>query len=277
MADRQARKQTDKQNIRLLLSYDGGSFGGWQKVQNGKKPTVQGTLEELLGGCFRENLTVTGSGRTDAGVHAYGQVANVHVPAEIWRRQTPEEWRDVWNEKLPSFLRVRSVEEAPADFHSRYSAVGKTYAYLVDEREVPSVFTRKYAYACGKKLDLAAMEQAAEYLLGEHDFSAFASKMESGRGTVRRLDSISFKREPAEAGRWGGWQNGVGRDGLLHMEFSGNGFLYHMVRIMAGTLLEAGLGERTPASVKKALMSGDRQDAGVMLPGQGLILLEVRY
>lgn len=282
-------KQKKWQNIKLTLSYDGSCFGGWQRVQNGKKPSIQATLEQVIGAEFPsvEELQVIGSGRTDAGVHAWGQVANVHVPVEEWRVRTPMEWRDRWNDRLPEGLRIRQVEEAPADFHSRYDAVGKTYCYTFDLREKPGVFRRKYVWAPDDstkverslngriRLDLAAMKQAAGYLLGEHDFTAFASKMEPGRGTVRRIDRLEFIWESTGKKSDQEMQ-------LLRMEVSGNGFLYHMVRILAGTLWEVGIGKRTPESVRQALGDGagepgKRSDTGVLLPPEGLLLLEVHY
>lgn len=262
-------KQKKLQNIKLTVAYDGSCFGGWQRVNNGRKPSVQAALEQVIG------APVIGSGRTDAGVHAWGQVANVHLPEEVWQQHTPEEWRLLWNAGLPEGLRIRRVETVTAGFHSRYDAIGKTYCYTFDLREVPGVFRRKYVWAPGAsmnverdeqgiiRLDLAAMERAAGYLLGEHDFAAFASKMEPGRGTVRRIDRLEMIREEQQ--------------GLLRMEVAGNGFLYHMVRILAGTLLEVGTSRRTPESVRQALESRVRAEAGVQLPPEGLMLVEVRY
>ena len=268
-------KQKKWQNIKFILAYDGSCFGGWQRVQNGKKPSIQATLEQMISGSFpgAGNLQVIGSGRTDAGVHAWGQVANARVPKEEWQKQSAEEWRDYWNGKLPEGLRIREIEEVPLNFHSRYDAVGKTYCYTFDLRSPARVFRRKYAWATDESricdLDLNAMGKAATYLLGEHDFVAFASKMEPGRGTVRCIERLEFIPEELDAN---------GNPTLLRMEVSGNGFLYHMVRILAGTLWEVGIGKRTPESVREALEGpGRREETGVLLPPEGLMLLEVRY
>lgn len=257
------RRQAERrgQNICLAVAYDGGGFCGWQRVENAKKPSIQGTLEGVLSESFGRAVRLSGAGRTDAGVHALGQVANAFVPCGLWREHGLDWWLREWNSRLPGEVRIQSVREVRAGFHSRYSAVGKQYCYLFDTREVPSVFLRRYAFACGGSLDVEAMRRAAAFLLGEHDFTAFASVMEEGRGTVRRIDRLEF----------------ITRPGVLRLEVSGNGFLYHMVRILAGTLYEVGIGEREPESILQAEKSGNRQDAGRMLPGQGLFLEEVFY
>jgi len=211
---------------------------------------------------------LTGSGRTDAGVHAWGQTANIRIPASVWSGNTPEGWREEWNMVLPEGLRIREIREVPSDFHSRYDAIGKTYWYLFDVGEVSSVFARKYAYPLATDLDMKAIQTASELLLGEHDFSAFASRMEPGRGTVRRITGLEWEYVKHPLCRQGN---------LLAMKVTGNGFLYHMVRILAGTLIEVGVGKRTPESVRRALESGSRPEAGVTLPGQGLLLYEVQY
>lgn len=267
MKKRQVSMMEKQQNICLLISYDGSRFGGWQRVENGKKPSIQGTLEQVIG----EKLT--GSGRTDAGVHAWGQTANVRIPASLWSGNSPEGWREEWNRQLPEGLRIREIREVAPDFHSRYDSIGKTYWYLFDVGEVPTVFAGKYAYPLvtmmpGSEWNMKAIREASEMLLGEHDFSAFASKMEPGRGTVRRIDSLEWEYVKHPLCR---------RGNLLAMKVTGNGFLYHMVRILAGTLVEVGMGKRTPESVRLALESGSRPDAGMTLPGLGLVLYEVHY
>ena len=266
------------QNVRLLLEYDGSCFGGWQRVGNGKKPSIQGTLEQVLEKELgKSGIRVIGSGRTDAGVHALGQVANVHLPYSVWCKKTPGEWRTYWNGCLPEGLRIRLAEEADRAFHSRYDAVRKTYCYVFDVREVPSVFAGKYAYWIGNRAfagtgmsgmrewDREAVQQASVWLTGEHDFSAFSSRMEPGRKTVRTITRIE----------WKDWRQ-VGGEFLI-FEVEGNGFLYHMVRILAGTLYEIGTRSRKPECILEAFRSGRRQDAGVTLPGYGLFLKEVGY
>ena len=273
------------QNVRFLLEYDGSCFGGWQRVDNGKKPSIQGTLEQVLkksltevsGGqkeLYRqEKIQVIGSGRTDAGVHALRQVANVHLPLPVWQEKTPEEWRSYWNDRLPAGLRIRMAEEAPPMFHSRYDAVSKVYGYVFDIREVPSAFAGKYAYWIGDGevggkaggWNWEAVQRASMLLTGEHDFSAFSSNMEPGRGTVRTITRLEWKTLRQRGGEF------------FIFVVEGNGFLYHMVRILAGTLYEVGAGRRKPESILEAFRSGKRQDAGLTLPGYGLFLKEVSY
>ena len=202
-------------------------------------------------------MEIQGSGRTDAGVHARGQVANAHLET----RMTPEEIRDYMNRYLPEDIGVLSVEMVPDRFHSRLLAKGKTYCYQVINSGIPHVFDRRYAYVYKEKLDVGAMRRAAEQLTGAHDFAAFTSAKKSKKSTVRTIDSITIEQE----------------GDILRFLFSGDGFLFHMVRILMGTLLEVGEGKRRPEEMAGILAGRDRSLAGPLVPAVGLTLMEVRY
>lgn len=243
-------------NIKVILQYEGTKYQGWQK-QESTENTIQGKLETLLGKMCGRKVEVDGSGRTDAGVHAFGQVANFHIDTD----KTPEEIMNYMNEYLPEDIAVIAAEEVPERFHSRLNAKGKTYRYRVINSNIPHIFDRRYVCEVPEKLDLEAMRQAAELLTGTHDFRAFTSNKRSKKSTVRTVEAIEIE------------QNGDEIDFI----FKGSGFLYHMVRIMMGTLLETGLHKREPAQVKELLDAGTREEAGMLVPARGLTLVEVRY
>ena len=247
-----------KKNIRLLLEYDGSRYDGWQK-QGNTDNTIQGKLEAILLKWTGENIEIHGSGRTDAGVHARGQVANFHVESEICPNARMA--MEYLNRYLPDDIRILEAEEVPERFHSRLWAVRKTYAYVVETAEKKQVFERKYVYGLGEALQVEAMRAAAAYLTGEPDFKSFCSNKKMKKSTVRRLDSIAIREEGSK----------------IVFEYTGNGFLYNMVRIMTGTLLEVGLGKRTPDSVEKTILAKDREAAGMTAPAEGLFLMNVEY
>ncbi len=243
-------------NIRLLLQYEGTRYQGWQR-QESSENTVQGKLEKLLSQMCGEKIELQGSGRTDAGVHARGQVANFHTSCD----RSVEDMLRYINEYLPKDIAVREVSEVSPRFHSRLNATGKCYCYQVWNSAVPDVFLRRYALEYPEALDLEAMRVAASHLVGEHDFKAFTSAKKGKKSTVRRVYEIN-----------------IGQNGdLLTFTFTGEGFLYHMVRILMGTLLEVGEGKRTPDSIPELIASGKREDAGPLVPALGLILMEVYY
>lgn len=243
-------------NFKMILQYEGGRYQGWQR-QESTENTIQGKLETLLSKMCGQKVEVQGSGRTDAGVHARGQVANAHLETE----KTAEEIRDYMNRYLPEDIAVISVEEAETRFHSRLLAKGKTYCYQVINSRVPSVFDRRYALSFEEELDIEAMRRAAEQLLGTHDFAAFTSAKKSKKSTVRTIDEIRIEKD----------------GDIIRFLFSGNGFLFHMVRILMGTLLEVGTGKRRPEEIPEILQSKDRSVAGPLVPAHGLTLMEVRY
>ncbi len=243
-------------NIRLLIQYEGTRYQGWQR-QESTENTIQGKLERLLGQMCGEVIELQGSGRTDAGVHAVGQVANFHTSCPM----SVEEMQKYINAYLPQDIAVIEVAEASERFHSRLNAVGKCYIYQVWNSEVPNVFLRRYALEYPQALDLESMRKASAYLLGEHDFKAFTSTKKGKKSTVRRIDEIRIEQEGA----------------LITFTFQGNGFLYHMVRILVGTLLEVGMGLRDPDTMPEVIASKNRENAGGLVAAKGLTLVRVDY
>lgn len=243
-------------NIKVILQYEGTRYQGWQR-QESTGNTIQGKLEVLLTKMCGRKVEVDGSGRTDAGVHAFGQVANFHIDTDM----TTEEIMDYMNIYLPEDIAVIAIEEVAERFHSRLNAKGKTYQYRVLNSSIPHIFDRRYVYELPEELDIEAMRKAAELLCGTHDYRAFTSNKRSKKSTVRTVDSIEIER--------------IGDE--IRFTFKGNGFLYHMVRIMMGTLLEVGLHKREAAQMSKLLTDATREDAGMLVPAKGLTLVEVRY
>ena len=239
----------------IYLAYDGTAYHGWQIQPNGA--SVQECLMKALSTLLRREVEVVGAGRTDAGVHALGQVANFHTESAM----SVEEILEYCNRYLPEDIAVVEVSEAAPRFHSRLNATGKRYRYRIINSQIPDVFWRRYATEEPEELDLDAMRKAAELLLGEHDFKAFTSAKKSKKSTVRRIDEIRIERI----------------ENRVEFVFTGNGFLHHMIRILMGTLLEVGKGIRTPESVTDILKSGDRAKAGALVPAKGLVLEEVFY
>ncbi|MFC4075380.1 tRNA pseudouridine(38-40) synthase TruA [Salinithrix halophila] len=244
------------QKVKMTIAYDGTDFAGYQR-QPGRR-TVQSTLEEALGRITASPVSVTGAGRTDAGVHARGQVVHFETEAGV----PLERWTRVLNHVLPQDLAVLSVEAVPKTFHARYDACWKRYRYTLDTRPVPDVFTRRYRTHLTLGLDVERMRQAAGYLVGTHDFSAFSSARTTVKDKVRTLYQCEVE---------------VLADGVIAIVTAGNGFLYHMVRIISGTLVEAGMGKLDPAAVSDILQGRDRSRAGKTLPAQGLTMVEVHY
>lgn len=255
----------NSRNIKLTIQYDGTAYGGWQRLGNQKgKSGIQELLEEVLSERLKEDIRITGSGRTDAGVHALGQTANFHCTSSMAARLMKAEF----NQKLPEDIRIQSAEEVGADFHSRFSARSKTYEYWIDTGEVPFVFTRKYACHVPEKLDVKAMGQGAVFLIGTHDFKAFSTDRRNGKSTVRTIEAIDISYK----------NNSIFKsDKHMCIAVTGEGFLYHMVRIIVGTLLEIGKGMRRPEETEAILLSRCREKAGMKVYPSGLFLTEVRY
>ena len=242
-------------NLRLDICYDGTRYRGWQRL-SGVENTIQGKLEQTLSRILGEEIEISGSGRTDAGAHAMGQVANFHCESQM----PPDEILSQLRRYLPEDIGIYSCREVSGRFHARLNAKTKTYRYRVWNSDQPCVFQRRFVTVLPEKLDLPAMERAAAYLLGEHDFSAFCAAKSKKKSTVRRIDAISITREGEE----------------LRFDVTGNGFLYNMVRILVGTLIEVGLHKR-PADSIPGLFGGSRAEAGMLMPAQGLCLMEVTY
>ena len=243
-------------NVKLTIQYDGTRYDGWQR-QGNTDNTLQGRLEGVLSRMVGKPVEIQGAGRTDAGVHARGQVASVHLPEGY----TPQEIQNCLNRYLPEDVAVVDVVEVGERFHARLSATGKEYRYHIRMGSVPDVFARKYQYRVEEPLDLDAMERAAGYLTGKHDFRSFCGNRRFKKSTVREVFHIGVEV--------------CGSD--LTLVYRGDGFLYNMVRILTGTLLEVGLGQRTPESMVDILEARERTAAGKTAPAQGLVLQEVYY
>ncbi len=251
-------------NIALKIAYDGTELSGWQIQTNGR--TAQGEIERALESAFGAWARVTGSGRTDAGVHAAGQVCNFALADGI--KISPERIADALNTFLPPDVRVLESAAAPEEFDACRSAKKKTYRYSVyfSRRENPLL--ERYAVRFGDSPDFARMAECARLLEGEHDFAAFSSTGSSVKTTVRTVYSV-------EISSWAGEY----AEGVLgaHIEVCGSGFLYNMVRIMAGALLDCGAGKLPLSAVEKALCTGERDLLGKTMPAKGLTLLSVEY
>lgn len=244
-------------NIRLVLEYDGTDYCGFQDQARPDRPTVQAKLEEALAKTVGERVRITAAGRTDAGVHALGQVVNFVSDTTIPIERIPV----ALNTRLPKDIAVIRADVVPIDFHARYWAKAKTYRYTWYTRPVLSPFYHRYVQHVPRPLDVPAMHRAAALFVGEHDFAAFRSAHGSTKTTVRHIYASTIERT----------------GDLVHFTIEGSGFLYNMVRIMAGTLLEIGLGRRDIDSVKEALRLGDRELAGPTAPPHGLTLVSVAY
>jgi tRNA pseudouridine38-40 synthase len=243
-------------NLRLLLEYDGSRYHGWQR-QKGDL-SIQQVLEEALQRLTQEKVTLIGSGRTDAGVHALGQVASFRTGSNIPLKA----FHEGLNSMLPYDIAVLEAREAPPEFHARKSALSKTYEYRLLIRSSRSPLYHHYGWWLSHQLDLAAMVAAAAALPGEHDFSAFRASGSGNRNPVRRILAASWQT------RAGGW---------LSFTITGNGFLRGMVRSLVGTMVEIGKGKAQPELLRELLKSGERRLAGPTAPSQGLYLVEVVY
>ena len=248
-------------NFKLLIQYDGTDFHGWQVQENDR--TIQGELERIIGTLEGRHVGVNGSGRTDAGVHAEGQVANVHMGKPF----TPEKLRAAINGNLWRDIRVMNVEQVPDDFHARFSATGKTYVYRVVNAPVMSPFWRRFAHFESKPLDLAAMIETSRFFLGEHDWTAFSSAQGDSENKVRNIKELTIEST---------WDARVSAN-LIEFRVSANGFLRYMVRSLVGTLLEVGRGDKDSDTIQTAIVTGDRNLAGKTAPAHGLTLYKVEY
>lgn len=243
-------------NFKLLLSYDGSRYRGWQRLSDSEM-TIQGKLENVLTRMVGDTVEVIGSGRTDAGAHALAQVANFHCHTQM----TCEQIKGYLSQYLPEDIGVKSVSAVDERFHSRYNAKTKTYRYRVWSSEEPCVFERKYVWKVDGPLDIDAMREGASQFLGEHDFLAFCSNKHFKKSSVRTIYSFDIEREGPE----------------LVFKVCGNGFLYNMVRIMVGTLIDVGLQKLPADAITPILDSRVRENAGQTAPPQGLCLMEVSY
>jgi tRNA pseudouridine38-40 synthase len=248
-------------NFRLLIQYDGTDFHGWQVQENER--TIQGELQRVIGMVYGCPVTVNGSGRTDAGVHAEGQVANVHLP----ERFTAEKLRAAINGNLWRDIRVMKAELVDDDFHARFSARDKTYVYRVINAPVMSPLWRRYAHHESRPLDVLRMAEAARFFLGEHDWTAFSAASGDARDRVRDIHDLSVTSA---------WDDRA-RGASIEFKITANGFLRYMVRSIVGTLLDVGRGEKDFDTIQTAIVTGNRTLAGKTAPAQGLTLLSVGY
>lgn len=243
-------------NIKMTIEYDGSRYLGWQRLGDSDR-TIQGKIEKVLSEMTGAKIEITGSGRTDAGAHARGQIANFKTtsPMDLSAMQT------YLNQYLPRDIVVKVLEEVGDRFHARYNASGKKYIYYVWNTPVPSAFERKYSFYYPDQLDVDKMNAACRRLIGTHDFLGFSSVKKSKKSTVRTIDELAIHQDGS----------------MLAFVFVGDGFLYNMVRIIMGTLLEIGSGAMAPEQIDDIFASKIRSEAGITVPAQGLFLEEVYY
>lgn len=242
-------------NYRMEIHYDGTRYHGWQRLE--KFETVQGKIEDVLSRMFEHKIEIHGAGRTDAGVHAKGQVANFKADCD----KTEKEILEYLNKYLPEDIRVTKISAENDAFHSRLNARGKVYSYRILNSDISDVFRRKYVYQIREKLDTEEMKRASEYFVGKHNFKAFCSNKHFKKSAVREIYSVDIEQESDE----------------IVVTFYGNGFLYNMVRIIMGTLIEVGLGKRKAEEIPEIFLSQNREMAGETAPAKGLCLLKVVY
>ena len=242
-------------NLRLDICYEGTRYRGWQRL-SGTDNTIQAKLEQTLSRILNEPIEISASGRTDAGTHAKGQVVSFHCESTMPCEEILVKLRSY----LPEDIGIYSCKNVSPRFHARLNAKTKTYIYRVWNSDQPCVFERKFVHIDSRPVDMELMIQASKDFLGQHDFSAFCANKNIKKSTVRYIENFKIVRQGDE----------------IHFTVTGNGFLHHMVRIMVGTLLEIGRGER-PANAIPKLFGANRSEAGELIPACGLCLMEVTY
>lgn len=243
-------------NIKMTMKYDGSRYKGFQRLQDNDM-TIQGKIESVLSKMTDENIEIIGSGRTDMGVHAYGQVANFKTNSDM----SIKKMKAYLYEYLPEDIVITNLEEVDERFHSRYNAKSKVYLYKIYNSEVHDPFFRKYTNHIPKKLDLNLMKEASEFLIGEHDFTSFASSKSKKKSNVRTIESISIQEN----------------NNVIEIYVEGDGFLYNMVRIIVGALVDVGLKRKVPQDIKDMLEAKDRKVSSDTAPSRGLYLYKVKY
>ena len=243
-------------NIKLTIEYDGKDFNGWQKQPD--KLNIQGNIEQAIERITGEKVELNASGRTDAGVHAIGQVANFKTNYEL----PLEKWPLALNANLKKSIVIKSAEEVEERFHSRLSCKKKTYRYVINNSKYGTAIYRNLETHIPQKLDIFKMQQAVKYFEGEHDFKAFKASGTSSKSSVRTIYKAEVLQMPDER---------------IYIELTGSGFLYNMVRIISGTLVDVGLGKIEPDAIPEIIESMQREKAGKTLPPNGLYLLRVEY
>ena len=253
-------------NYKMILEYDGTKYNGWQK-QGNTDNTIQGKLEATLSRYFNQPIEINGSGRTDAGVHALGQVANFKIDTKFIQKDTSLDilkLKTELNNYFPDDIRITSLTEVDSRFHARLNAKEKTYRYTICLDEKEPVFNRKYCMLLSKKLDINAMESASKKLLGTHDLLGF-SDSKTKKSTTRTIHNITFSNET------------INNDKYLIINYTGDGFLYHTIRLITGTLLSIGLKESGENVIDEILTTKNRKQVPFMAPAKGLSLIEVKY
>lgn len=248
-----------EKNYKIVLQYEGTRYSGWQG-QGNTDNTIQEKIESILFEMVGYKVMITASGRTDAGVHAYGQVANFHIKVENNNRCN-KEVMEYLNRYLPEDIAVIKIDEVDTNFHSRFNAKEKTYIYRIGIGTRASVFERNLIYPMEEYLDIRLMRECGELLVGTHDFKGFSTSKENKKSSIRTLYEIKIEKIQDE----------------IRFTLRGNGFLYNMVRIIVGTLVEVGLGEKDSKDILDVINSRDRKKAGRTMPPQGLALVEVEY
>jgi tRNA pseudouridine38-40 synthase len=257
--------------LKLTVAYDGGEYAGWQVQPD--KPTVQGTLENTWQRLTQETLRVTAAGRTDAGVHALGQVVGLVTETRL----SNDDLHRGLNALLPNDIAVVTVEDAREGFHATYDAVGKRYRYYIHNGRTPSVFDRHYAWHYPQPLDSTAMQLAGQGLLGQHDFSSFETAGSERHDSIRTVHELTVARDHVAASLRDANAAQMNTRDHITIDIYGNGFLYNMVRTIVGTLVEVGVGKRDVGWPAEVLAARDRRKAGQTAPPHGLFLVRVDY
>ena len=243
-------------NIKLTIQYDGSRYKGFQRLKDNDN-TIQGKIEDVLTRMTEEKIEIIGSGRTDMGVHAYKQVANFKTNSNL----SVEKMNDYLYKYLPEDIVIKDICEVDDRFHARYNAKGKVYLYRINNVKHHDVFLRKYTTHVEKPLDIEVMKEASKYLIGEHDFTSFASSKSKKKSNVREIYSITINKNKE----------------VIDIFVEGNGFLYNMVRIIVGALIDVGLHRKSPEDIKEMLERKDRSQASDTAPAKGLYLYSVKY
>ena len=243
-------------NIKLLIEYDGSRYNGWQRLKNNSN-TIQGKIENIISMMVGEPVNLIASGRTDSGVHARGQVANFHCTTLLSNREIS----NYINGYLPEDIVVKDIEEVDGRFHSRYNCVQKKYSYYIYNGKLPCVFNRKYCLHLPEELDLIKISKAMELFMGTHDFIGFSSLKKTKKSTVRTIYCLEM--------------NTSGK--LISFDFIGDGFLYNMIRIIMGSILEIGMDKKQLIDIEHVFITGNREEAGYTVPPHGLFLEQVYY
>ncbi|MFE8701344.1 tRNA pseudouridine(38-40) synthase TruA [Cytobacillus sp. FJAT-54145] len=243
-------------NYKMVIQYDGGRYRGWQRLGNDDN-TIQGKIENVLSEMVRRKIEIFGSSRTDAGVHALYQVANFKMSEDL----AESDIREYLYRYLPRDISVIEVEKVHDRFHARYNAKEKTYLYKIWNKEYTNPFMRKYSMHVDKKLDISKMKKAAQFFIGEHDFTSYSNAKSKKKSMVRKVNSIDIEEV----------------EGFIEIKINGNGFLYNMVRKIVGTLIEVGLGEKEAESIPGIIESKERVQTGGMAEAGGLYLVDIEF